>query len=80
MDATSLFCNWPRIYPVVFKASEAVTVKVGLTIHELIEVNMEKNSITAVFWFNYDWTDPFLSWKSKKKYAEVGCEGRQTQG
>ena len=61
-----------RLYPVVFKASEAVTVKVGLTIHELIEVNMEKNSITAVFWFNYDWTDPFLSWKSKKKYAAVG--------
>ena len=57
-----------------FKASDAVKVTLGLTIHELIEVNMEKNSITAVFWFNYDWTDPFLSWKNKRKYAEVGCE------
>ena len=49
-------------------------VSLGLTIHELIEVNMEQSSITAVLWFNYDWTDPFLSWNNKKKYAEVGCE------
>ena len=55
-----------------FKASEAVNITLGLTIHELIEVNMEQNSITAVFWLNFAWTDPLLSWKSKKKYAAVG--------
>ena len=55
-----------------FKASEAVKVTLGLTIHELIEVNMEQNSVTAVLWFNYNWNDPLLSWKNKKKYAEVG--------
>ena len=61
------------------KASQAVNVTLGLTIHELVEVNLEQNSITAVFWLNFGWTDPFLSWKSKKKYAEV-IVGRLPQG
>lgn len=67
-----LFENYNKNTRPVHNASEAVKVTIGLTLHELIEVNMEKNSITAVFWFNYDWTDPFLSWKNKRKYAEVG--------
>ena len=61
-------------YHHILKASQAVNVTLGLTIHELVEVNLEQNSITAVFWLNFAWTDPFLSWQSKKKYAAVGCE------
>ena len=45
---------------------EAVQIKLGLTMQQLLEVDTTVGSITGVYWINMEWKDEYLSWDEEK--------------
>merc|ERR1719481_2056157 len=43
---------------------EALKVTIGLNLQQILSVDQEKGSITAIYWYNMEWRDEFLTWNS----------------
>ena len=39
-------------------------VKLGLTLQSILDVDMDKGTLTSLVWLNIKWNDPFLAWDS----------------
>jgi len=45
--------------------SDPVVVNFGLSVQQLMKVDEKEGTMTANFWLNFEWTDPFLTWKKE---------------
>ena len=41
---------------------------VGLTLQSILEVDIEKDTLTTIAWFNLNWNDPQLMWLYEEKF------------
>ena len=40
----------------------------GLTLQSILEVNMDKETLTSLAWLKLEWKDPFLLWWDFTKF------------
>ena len=43
-------------------------VRVGLTLQSILEVDMDRGTLTSLAWLNLEWEDPFLLWWNSSKF------------
>ncbi|CAH3126205.1 unnamed protein product, partial [Porites lobata] len=59
----------PELRPVM-NQSDKVTVTLGVSLHQIIEVNEKNQFITVSLWVRQIWFDPFLTW-NESEYAGI---------
>jgi len=63
-----LLKNYDKTSRPVLNESDSVTVTVGLTLQSILEVDIEKGTLTTIAWFNLNWNDPQLMWLYEEKF------------
>merc|ERR1712126_40185 len=51
-------------------AKQPVQVKLGLTLQQILNIDIEESSMTGIYWVNIEWQDDYLAW-SKDEYENV---------
>ena len=46
-------------------------VTLGLTLQSIINVDMDKETLTSLVWLNVQWNDPFLAWDSDLQHFMI---------
>ena len=46
-------------------------MSVGLTLQQIIDLDLKTNILETQIWFNYGWTDEFLTWEDNDKFKDV---------
>ncbi|CAG2114184.1 unnamed protein product [Medioppia subpectinata] len=57
-----LLSSYNRLIRPVFNNSDRLTVKMGLKLSQLIDVNLKNQIMTTNMWVNQEWTDHKLKW------------------
>ena len=45
-------------------------VKIGLTLQQILNIDIEESSMTGIYWVNIEWVDDYLAW-SEDDEAQV---------
>ena len=53
------------------QASHTVNVSIGLTLQQIIDLDIKTNTLESQIWFNFGWTDEFLTWEDNDKFKDV---------
>ena len=51
--------------------SQTVNVTLGLTLQSILDVDMDKGTLTSLVWLNIQWTDPFLAWDTDLQHFMI---------
>merc|ERR1711915_723180 len=51
---------------------QPVQVIIGLTLQQILNIDVEESSMTGVYWVNIEWVDYYLAW-SEDDEAQVRC-------
>ena len=51
--------------------SQTVNVTLGLTLQSILDVDMDKGTLTSLVWLNIQWKDPFLAWDSDLQHFMI---------
>merc|ERR1712131_60541 len=57
-----LFKDYNRNIRPVLNHSDAVELRLGMTLQQLMEVDEEQGTLKTSVWMNYNWQDRFLTW------------------
>merc|ERR1712198_653459 len=41
---------------------QPVQVKIGLTLQQILNIDIEESSMTGIYWVNIEWVDDYLAW------------------
>merc|ERR1719430_1191397 len=50
----------------VLDAKKPVNVTLGATLQQIVKVDPNEETLTAMFWLNFRWKDEFLSWNASQ--------------
>ena len=45
-------------------------MKIGLTLQQILNIDIEESSMTGIYWVNIEWVDDYLAW-SEDDEAQV---------
>merc|ERR1712179_275450 len=46
--------------------SDTVELKLGLTLHQILDVDTNVQTMTGLYWLNLEWRDEYLVWEEDK--------------
>merc|ERR1712198_619736 len=44
---------------------QPVQVKIGLTLQQILNIDIEESSMTGIYWVNIEWVDDYLAWSEE---------------
>jgi nicotinic acetylcholine receptor len=65
-----LTANYNKLERPVANESEAVTLKFGLTLQQIMDVDEKNQIITTNIWLNWEWTDVNMRW-NESEYGDI---------
>jgi len=52
-------------------ASHVVNVSLGLTLQQIIDLDIKTNTLESEIWFNFGWQDEFLNWDDNENFKDI---------
>jgi len=52
--------------------TKPVQVSIGLTLQQILNIDIEESSMTGIYWINIEWVDDYLAWSEDDEAQNIG--------
>merc|ERR1712189_136749 len=52
--------------------TKPVQMSIGLTLQQILNIDIEESSMTGIYWINFEWVDDYLAWSEDDEAQNIG--------